>query len=349
MKKAAILGGTGQIGVAVADHLLNEGWQVSLVSRGIQPIPQNLVELGVTSHQADRYERAGLQQAIGSGCDLLFDAIAFDDDHARHLLEVQDTVGQIIAVSSASVYRDEQGRTLDEARDSGFPELPLRMTEEQPTVEPGPSTYSTRKIAMEQTLLDGAKVPVALLRPCAIHGPFSTHPREWWFVKRLTDGRETIPLAYKGESRFQTSATVNIAELVSVIASSQSAGVFNVADADAPTVKQIGDAIMNACAAEATLRLVDTQGYPPSELVGLTPWSIPRAFTISNEKAESLGYAPVGTYAETIGASCAWLMAQKAEDWTSIFPQLAIYPFNLFDYAAEDNFFARSAFDNEKA
>lgn len=155
MSKAFILGGTGQIGLAVAERLLKDGWQVTLGSRGRQQLPSHVTEIGAEFCRVDRTEFAELASAIGSGCDLLIDTVAFDAAHADQLLAVQHDVGQIIAISSASVYSDAHGRTLDEARQNGFPDLPHRMTEEQSTVEPGPSTYSTRKVAMERALIEG--------------------------------------------------------------------------------------------------------------------------------------------------------------------------------------------------
>ena len=43
-----------------------------------------------------------------------------------------------VVISSSSVYRDEKGRTLDEAEKNGFPDLPEPIQETQPTVAPGP-------------------------------------------------------------------------------------------------------------------------------------------------------------------------------------------------------------------
>ena len=314
---------------------------MALGSRGNQTVPQHVIDSGVTRVGLDRSEDGAIGVAIGSGCDLLFDTVAFDETDARQLLAVQHHVGQIIAVSSASVYRDAKGRTLDEARENGFPELPERMTEEQPTVEPGHDTYSTRKVAMERILLESARAPATILRPCAIHGPFSAHPREWWFVKRLIDGREAIPLAYRGRSRFQTTATANLAELVSVIASNKAEGVYNIPDPDAPNVHEIGQAIISACDIQAQLVPVETQAHPSS--IGATPWSIPNPFTISDGRARNLGYEPVGDYGATVATSCAWLMSQPSERWKSLFPQLAAYPFDLFDYTLEDQYFSESA------
>ena len=113
MRKALILGGTDQIGIAVAAKLNAQGWQVVLGSRGNQTVPQHLINSGVERVGLDRSEYGAIGFAIKDGCDLLLDTVAFDEFHTKQLLEVQRYVGQIIAVSSASVYRDDQGRTLD--------------------------------------------------------------------------------------------------------------------------------------------------------------------------------------------------------------------------------------------
>lgn len=339
MRTAFILGGTGQIGLATAAKLLDNGWQVTLGSRGWRPIPTHLQERGVKALEVDRSVSGRLETTIKEGCDLLIDAVAFNDTHARQLLNVQKGIGHIIAISSASVYRDEAGRTLDEARQGGFPDLPEFMTEEQPTVEPGSATYSMRKVAMERVLLDGTTASAAIIRPCAVHGPYSAHPREWWFVKRLRDGRDTIPLAYCGRSRFQTSAAADIAELISVLAEARASGVYNIAGSDSPTVMEIGEAIVTECGIDTRLLPINTLAYPTR--VGATPWSVPKPFTIAVRKARSIGYQPVGDYRATVAETCAWLMDQPAADWKRRFPQLAAYPFDLFDYQAEDRFLSK--------
>ena len=72
---------------------------------------------------------------------------------------MQSSIGLIIVVSSSSVDRDGAGRTLDGAAATGFPNLPEPMSERQATVDPGPETYSTRKVALERVLLDGRRSP----------------------------------------------------------------------------------------------------------------------------------------------------------------------------------------------
>lgn len=194
----AIIVGTGQIGVACAALLIQRGWSVSTISRSLAP-----AGLAGTTHLiADRRDAAAFATAIGDGADLLIDTIAFDASDSAQTLSFIDRLGAVAAISSASVYCDGHGRTLVEADQNGFPVGMEQITEDYPVVGPSPANYSTRKSAMEQTLLAGADGKAIIVRPCAIHGPFSRHPREWWFVKRILDGRRTIPLMHDGASRF---------------------------------------------------------------------------------------------------------------------------------------------------
>jgi nucleoside-diphosphate-sugar epimerase len=201
-RRAFILGGTGQIGRAVANDFLAAGWDVTIAHRGTHPPPARLAEHGARVAVLDRDNPGDLSRALGTGTDVLIDTIAYDLDHARQLIAVQSDVGTFVVISSSSVYRDSLGRTLDEASRNGFPELPDPIPETNPTVDPGPTTYSTRKIALERHLLDETTAPVTILRPCAIYGPGSRHPREWWFVKRILDHRRAIPIAYRGQADF---------------------------------------------------------------------------------------------------------------------------------------------------
>ena len=83
--------------------MARKGWAVQLASRTPPPVE------GPWQHVVfDRTEPDALATAIGDGADLLIDCIAFDETDADTLLQVEASVGHIIAVSSASVYRDDQ-------------------------------------------------------------------------------------------------------------------------------------------------------------------------------------------------------------------------------------------------
>jgi nucleoside-diphosphate-sugar epimerase len=314
---------------------------VTIAHRGLRPEPADLLKRGANVVILDRDEPGALARHLSSGADLLADVVAYGAEHARQLLAVQSAVGSLIVVSSSSVYRDGKGRTLDEAAETGFPELPVPITESQPTVEPGPETYSTRKAALERVLLDGASVPATVLRPAAVSGVGSTHAREWWFVKRLLDGRRIIPLAYGGRSRFHTTSVANIAALVLLAASLRGQRILNIADPMALSVAEIAAAIVSRFDDSGdVVALPDDPLYPPS--VGGTPWSVQRPFVLDVAAAASLGYRPQTTYPEAVGSICSWLVrAAAGKDWRVVFPALAAYPCDLFDYRLEDAMLAR--------
>src|SRR5262249_58928736 len=107
-----------------------------------------------------------------------------------------------------SVYSDAAGRALDGVSEE-FPQMPVPILETQPTVEPGDETYSTRKVALEQALLDGP-LPATLVRACAIHGPGAKLPRELYFATRAHDGRRRVAIAFNGGDHFPTTSLPNL-------------------------------------------------------------------------------------------------------------------------------------------
>jgi nucleoside-diphosphate-sugar epimerase len=259
--------------------------------------------------------------------------IPFEAKHAEQLLEL-DT-GALIAISSASVYADEQGRTLDEAeRPDDFPEFPVPIPETQPTVEPADTTYSPKKAAIERLLLENDLVPAALVRPCAIYGPGDRMGREWHFVKRALDRRPHVVLAGKGEGHFHTTAVENIGELVRLIAAEPGTDVYNCGDPDPPTVLEIARAIGDAAGHSFQEVLLPEEGG--GDGVGQTPWSATKPMLVDMAKAEAeLGYAPVTTWAEALPRQVAWLIAAtRGRDWREVLTRGANYL--RFDYDAED-------------
>jgi nucleoside-diphosphate-sugar epimerase len=295
--------------------LAGDGWDVTVGARSTTESAFELVTL-------DRDEDGAL--AVADGCDLLVDVIPFAAEHAEQLL-ARD-VGAIVAISSASVYADDAGRTLDEATGSDdFPELPVPIPETQRTVEPGPATYSTQKVQIERRLLENGRTPAAVIRPCAIYGQGDRMAREWHFVKRRLDGRPFVLLSNHGSGHFHTTAAANIGELVCVIAAGPHTGVFNCGDPDPPTVQQISRRI-----GDFTEILL-----PAASELGGTPWSVPKPFLVDMTKAEEIGYRPLTSWSDAIGPQVEWLVeATRGRDWREVLPRAARYL--SFDYGAED-------------
>jgi len=332
-RKALIIGGSGQIGRATAKALLADGWAVTAGQKSPTGFPDDLRRAGVEVIHLDREEPGVLTRIVYGGFDAVIDTVAYDERHARQLLEVQGDVGAFVVISTGSVYADAQGRTLDEAATNGFPDYPVPIGEDQPRATPGPQTYSTRKVLMEDVLLNAATRPAIVLRPFAIYGPGSRHPREWWFVRRILDGRRRIPLAYAGESRFHQSATANIAELARVALQSPVTQALNAADPQALSVREIGEAIAKVYGVDLEFDLLDG---PPAKGVGATPWSGPRPLVADMSRALALGYRPVVTYADAVGEAC-----RSAEAAAKAGVEFPAYINAMFDYAAEDAVFSQ--------
>jgi nucleoside-diphosphate-sugar epimerase len=338
-RRAVVIGATGQIGRAAVGALTRDGWEVTAVSQGggrDEGWPQE-----VRVARADREDDVALAAAVGEGCDVLVDMVAYGPAHARQLTSLAGRVGSAVVISSVSVYEDDKGRNFDtQDEPDGFPEYPLPITENQRTVQPGDDSYSTRKAGLERELLAaGEQLPTTLLRAGAIHGPHCRTPREIYHVKRNLDGRTRRVLAYGGQSRFHPASVHNLAELIRLAATKPGTRVLNAVDPDAPTVAEIARAIDAVMGVEREDVLVD--GPPPTPTVGGTPWSVPVPVVCDMSAAErELGYRAVVRYAETLPETVAWIEGQLAgRDWREAYPKMAQSYGDLFDYAAEDAWF----------
>jgi nucleoside-diphosphate-sugar epimerase len=338
MPKAFVIGGRGQSGIAIGQRLVAGGWTVTATANGRQPDAG--VAPGVTWARFDR-SADDLAPLVEEGTDVVVDVISFKLDHARQLAGLGDRVGGAVVLSTLSVYSDAGGRSLDTAEDDAtFPDWPVPVPESQPTLPPGDERYSEQKAAVEQFLRDEAPWPVAILRPGAIHGRYSRHLREWYFIKRALDGRRTAVLPYEGASAFQPTATVNLAELAALAAERGSGGTYNCGDLDPPSPAEISGIIDDLMGVRTERALVP--GAITEENVGNHPWAVPRPVVSDMSAAqEELGYRQVASYAEAVTETVRWAVeAVEGRDWHEVFPRLAGYPGDLFDYAAEDAYLA---------
>ncbi|MFI6206056.1 NAD-dependent epimerase/dehydratase family protein [Streptomyces sp. NPDC051041] len=331
-----VIGATGQIGRVAVGALARDGWEVTAVSRGggrDADWPD-----GVRVARADREDDAALAAVVGDGCEVLVDVVAFSAAHARQLTSLAGRVGSAVVISSVAVYEDGEGRTFDtQDEPDGFPHYPVPVTEQQRTIRPGDTSYSTRKAALERELLAaGDRLPTTLLRAGAVHGPHCRTPRELYFVKRNLDGRRRRVLAFGGRSRFHPASVHNLAELIRLAAARPGSRVLNAVDPEAPTVAEIAAEIDAVMGVETDTVLVD--GPPPAPGVGDTPWSVPADVVCDMSAAErELGYRPVVRYARTLPETVAWIEGRLAgRDWREAYPKMFRSYGDLFDYAAED-------------
>ncbi|HLX33129.1 MAG TPA: NAD-dependent epimerase/dehydratase family protein [Gaiellaceae bacterium] len=319
-RRAVLIGGTGQIGRATARALAEDGWEVVAVSRSGK-VSGELAALGVRGAAADRAEDAQLRAAIGDGADVVVDMVAYNREHGEQLNSLP--AGSLIAISSGSVYVDDDGKGFG---DEDFPRFPVPIPETQRSVEPADDgDYARGKAALEEELLAGP-LPATLLRAGAIHGPGAELPRELFFVKRAMDGRRSVALAWQGRSIFHPVSAVNIAELIRLAAANPGDRILNAGDPDPPTTLDICHAI--GAALEYAFEPVLLPGGEYDN-----PWAVPSPRILSMTAAErELGYRPVATYPEAVRETCTWLVGELESGRTWDGTYLA----DMLDYEAED-------------
>jgi len=341
MRRAIVLGGTGLVGRAIALRLALAGWHVDVTGRDPANMPADLSEAGVEFIKAESRDAAQVATAFGAGADLLVDCVTYTAEDARRLLPLARNATSTVMISSKAVYVDAAGNHSNSDEPPRYDE-PIR--ESQPTLAPLDIDYRSRegyganKVAAEQVLLESG-LPVSILRPSKIHGRGAARPREWMFVKRVLDRRPAVILAHRGAGVDHTTAAVNIAALVEVVANDPAARILNSADPDAPNGVEIARAIAHTLDYDWQEVLLDGGAIGN---VGLYPWDAGHPIVLDTSAALALGYRPVGDYAATVVDTVDWLVdsARGGPDAAKLPRDDDEFFAELFDYAAEDRFLA---------
>jgi len=327
-RRALVLGGTGQIGLATARRLVGRGWHVDVTGRHPAKLPDDLADAGARFIACERRDRVALAAALGEGADLLVDCICFTAADAELLLPLARAASSTAMLSSKAVYVDDRG---NHSNSSEPPRYDGPISETQATLAPGGGDYMTgegygpNKVAAEHVLLDSG-LPISVLRPSKVHGAGSSNPREWVFVKRVLDRRPAVFLAHRGEGVEHTTAAANVAALIETVAANPGSRILNSADPEAPSVLEIARAVATHLGHEWEEILVD------GDSLGRTPWDAPHPIVLDTSAAVALGYEPAGDYAATVVEELDWLVGDPAARPPGDEEFFAPY----LDYAAED-------------
>ena len=183
--KALMVGGTGQISMAITRKLVKDGWEVYLLNRGNR---KNELPEGVHSLIADIADEDAVLSAIeGMRFDCVAEFIGFTVNHVeRDYRLFNGRCGQYLYISSASAYHK--------------PVRDYRITEGTALANPY-WQYSRDKIACEDFLMEKYRTegfPVTIVRPSHTYDernlPLGVHGAKgpWQVIKRMLDGKPVI-------------------------------------------------------------------------------------------------------------------------------------------------------------
>lgn len=317
MMKVLIIGGTRFVGRHLVAKLLKSGHEVTLFNRGRYPVTDWPDEAKVVT--GDRNLPEDLGKLRGQQFDALVDMVLYDGKQACQAIDVLNgEIGQYLMVSTGSVYKMYSGQ------------VPFREDDE---VEDNPdNAYGYNKAQAEQVLLKAwqdASFPATILRLPAVYGPYDYQAREWYFIKRLIDGRRRFLLPDGGMGVFHREYAGNIADqLIFLMQEPESIGeIYNSGHQHFQTCRAMVEMAARQMGTEIELHTL-----PQANM----PWPIVLAPSLvyyqTTDKLAALGYREqvdlVAGWAETFS----FFRKHPVTEW--LFQQRSTV--NLFNYREED-------------
>jgi nucleoside-diphosphate-sugar epimerase len=321
-----VIGGTRFIGRAIVEELLQWGHTITIYHRG-----RHEMEFSgpVTHVHGDRRDYPRFQADLaGLSPEVIVDVIPMNADDTQALVEkLRGRIRRSVHISSGDVYVPDQPIPLSEDASVGSAEvveLPL-----DGTILP----YS--KVAVEAAIREAQAAggfPATILRLPAVYGPGDPLAREWFFVKRVLDGRARIALPDGGLSLFHRGYVDDVARaVVLALESPQAVGqTYNVGHEHVLTVRGIAE-----LAAEVMDHEWEIVSVPADRLAPTNPYAAPYhlVYDLSRIRAE-LGYRESVSLEEGMRRTVAWLAANPPTPTTwGLARHLSE---DAFDYHAED-------------
>ncbi len=179
-KRVAVLGGSGFIGHAVVEALLDKGCRVLTVNRGVTPVRYSMpVERFVADRRCpDDYARV----LAGLDVEAVVDVTAYHAEETRSVVaSFAGRIERLVHISTLSVYR--------------WP-LPCPVQEGAPLEDDPRRDYGYGKAACERLLFSQPteRMPWTALRLPAVFGPGDPYSREAFLLGRiLQDNTIVVP------------------------------------------------------------------------------------------------------------------------------------------------------------
>jgi len=240
--KILVMGGTRFVGKPLVAQLQSEGHELTLFTRGKNPVPA-----GVEHLCGDRSSAEGLAVLEGRRFDVIVDSSGRTLEDSRAVVERTGAPAhRFLYVSSAGVYADSELWPL---------------TEDSPT---DPQSRHSGKLDTE-AWLQAEKIPFTSFRPTYIVGAGNYNPVESWFFDRIVHGRP-VPLPGDGSTITQLGHVNDLAAAMarSIGIDAAANRIYNCSSAQGISFRGLVAAAARACGKDPAA--VEIRSFDPSGL-----------------------------------------------------------------------------------
>jgi nucleoside-diphosphate-sugar epimerase len=280
-----VMGGTRFVGRPLVSLLLNAGHELTLFTRGRNPVPA-----GVEHLTGDRGSDEGLAALQDRPFEVIVDSSGRSLEDTRRVLERTGAPShRLVYVSSAGVYADSELWPLDE-------DAPL-----------DPASRHAGKAETEEWLRRQG-IPFTSFRPTYIVGPGNYNPVESWFFDRIVHG-QPVPLPGDGSTITQlghvSDLAVAMARCIDVEASANR--IYNCTSSQGITFRGLVIAAASACGrdpASVEIRSFDPAGLDKKARKAF-PLRMAHFLTDTHRVRRELAWEPAYDLAATLADSYA--------------------------------------------
>ncbi len=219
------MGGTRFIGKPIVEKLRRQGHQITIFTRGNNPVPADVEHL-----KGDRNTKEGLESLNGRAFDLIIDSSAREKRQVQHVLQMTGVPKhRLLFVSSAGVYCQSSILPIDEK------------------AEIDPLSRHFGKAETENWLLEEG-IPFTSFRPTYIYGPGNYNPIERWFFDRICNNRP-VPMPGDGSTITQLGHVLDLSQAIcrSVDSDIATNRIYNCSGKKAVTFLGLIEAAAKAC------------------------------------------------------------------------------------------------------
>lgn len=295
--KSLVVGGTGFLGGAIADSVIDAGHDVTVLSRGHKRrgTPSKVRLLNVDRH-------GDLKALKSERFDVVFDTCGYAPDAIERLLDaVGSNLQRYVFISSTSVYGDYSKRhicEIDPAPSAAQTDLDVArnmLPEDRSSAFAYGKSYGPLKRACEIAAQHELGDRAIILRSGLLVGAGDYTDRLTWWVRRIDQGGR-IPIPARKDSHFQMIDVRDAADFAVRTAVEACSGIYNLTGPEMP-LSALFESSVDVSGADVDLAWVAEERV---EEIGIEPWtelpiilpmreSLRYFFQIDTRKAQGAG------------------------------------------------------------